>query len=740
MKKIIYLLLFIPVIGFSQTYPYQIEPDTSSRMIMMTDTSVIDSPALEFVYYSIDSLVKQITIDSLGLDGGYWGRYDTISTFQKSNENNIFLGKEVGNKTLTGLYNFISGNTAAQSITSGSYNTISGYNLAGSLTSNNGNTVFGSNIAPLATSLQYSTLSGGNLASVVTDLRFSFIAGYDNLKNATGLNQYNFINGNGLANGGNLQYSFVNGYDQLSTTGTATFVFANGFLNFEGTGDVYASSASGRDNFKSNTGQILYSTGFGRENFALSTSASYSTGYGYQNLYSAASPFASTAFGEGNLRLATDSDYSVALGYRNLYNSTAANHYVIALGRENGNVNTDHSNSILLGYRQNYTSGGTNRLAIGMIQDDPLISGHFTSDWVRINGYLEVRDKSGTAGNITAWSGDKLVDSGISLSSLTAINPQWTNISGLLYSDYDPGNPLVLKPIKTDQIEFNLATATVTNTLLARNSSGRIAGVTVGSGLSFSSGTLSATGTSLWTDAGTYYRVNNLTDGPNSTFRIYDTGDVGIGTTGTPSYKLHVLGDGYFTDGVVSNGDIRFTNSSDIVFFNGGSGNITDSNGQIGTAGKILSHDGGGVAWTTPTVDLTPDIGEFYNTSNQVISGLSNQNLTWSTTATDDGSLTRGASSISVGTTGYYLVTVSGTVQMDSSCDNTEEVQIAITGSPASNTVTGSTVTKKSAFSLTGILYKTSGTTIAAYANMNVSSGCSASIQDHSIVITYLKS
>lgn len=137
MKKLIYLILFIPVIGFGQTYPHQIEPDTTHRMIMMTDTSVIDSPAMEFMYFSIDSLVEQIASDTLGLDSSYWyldpsglsltPKYSTTNlslmggagASVTSGTDNVYIGANAGNANTTGLYNVFLGSGAGQNNTGG---------------------------------------------------------------------------------------------------------------------------------------------------------------------------------------------------------------------------------------------------------------------------------------------------------------------------------------------------------------------------------------------------------------------------------------------------------------------------------------------------------------------------------------------------------------------------------------------------------------------------------------------
>lgn len=658
--------------------------------------------------------------------------FDLSDLVTYSGDHNFIAGYQLASSLTTGSYNTIFGEVAGGGLTTGSFNTLFGYNVANSLSTHSGNTVFGSNIAPLATSLQYSTLFGGNIASNATDLRFTFIAGYDNLKNATGLSQYSFINGNSLANGGNVQYSFINGYQQMQTSSGVTFAFASGFLNFNGSGDVYGSSASGRENFKSNTGQVLYSNAFGRDNFFSSASASYSNAFGYQNLYTATSPFASTGIGEGNLKLSSDADYSIGIGYRNLYTSTSSNNNVIALGRENGYNNVSHANSIYLGYRQGYTTGSANRLMIGMAQDDPLLSGHFTNDWIRVDGYLEVRDKTGvTSGNIVVWDGDKLVDSGSAITSFTGgywresagvlyshetsgvrdivvadiqftdrgstpvglvgrdsanwleniavgtglalvgstltanvvDDPEWTNIAGVLYSDYNPGSALTLKDIKVNEIEFVLDAGASPTTLIGRNSSGRISGVTIGSGLSFSSGILSATGSSLWTDEATYYRPNNLSNIASNSFRIYDTGRVTIGGTSDPTpYLLSVNGIGRFTSGVSLNGDLEFTNSSDIVFDSGGSGNIVDTNGQSGTKGEVLSHDGGGVVWFDKGIAWG-----LRTTTNTTSTTFTTLFLTSGTS--DYGNITASTSTFTVNNAGIYKIIASGENASTADCE-----------------------------------------------------------------------
>lgn len=203
MKKLIYLILFIPVIGFGQTYPHQIEPDTTHRMIMMTDTSVIDSPAMEFLYFSIDSLVEQIARDTLGLDSSYWSldatglslnpKYSSTNLSLMTGAggsvttgtDNVYIGANAGNANETGLYNVFLGSGAGQNNTGGN-NMFIGQSAFKNSSSGSFNVGIGSQVA-ISNTGSNSLIMGYQAGSNSTGSRNIFL-GYTTGRDNTGTN------------------------------------------------------------------------------------------------------------------------------------------------------------------------------------------------------------------------------------------------------------------------------------------------------------------------------------------------------------------------------------------------------------------------------------------------------------------------------------------------------------------------------------------------------------------------
>lgn len=370
--------------GHGQVRPWQIESDTTLRMILVSDTVTDNSvvyPELE--YKSIDSLVKQIAVDTLGLDSSLWLKAGTYSLIQKGVPNdNILLGTNAGENLTTGVRNFIAFENLPL-ITTSSYNFSLGNLNAPLMTSSTGNVILGTDNLSSATSGQYSFVNGGSLATNVGDIRFSFINGASNAQGVGASLWYSFLNGNNLyTSGAPPSYSFANGFGNFVNVANGNFSFVNGFLNLSSGASSSAqyTFVNGRGHFNGLTGSVNYAFSNGRENAPVVTSA----------------------------------DYSTFSGYRNLYNATGSAANVIAIGRENGfTPAVSQNNSIYLGYRQGYTNGAANRLMIGMTQDVPLIYGEFDNSLARVNGSFEVTNKTGTATTIAGWAGNKIVDTGV---------------------------------------------------------------------------------------------------------------------------------------------------------------------------------------------------------------------------------------------------------------------------------------------------------------------------------------
>lgn len=379
--------------------PYLIAPDTITRSILMTDTLTEGATQyIEFQYKSIDSLVKQIVVDTLGLDSTYWRLDDSLSLSPINQDNNIILGSFSGNTSLTGSYNFFAGSQLGQGLTSGSYNSIFGSDNYNNLSTQKYNTLFGSGNFPNITSGQFNVISGQNNGVNLTSANYTTILGFENILTGSGTIYGSFINGinnlnlatninssfvNGTTNAQNastnFQQNFINGQTNLINAQDIRFVFANGSTNGNGNNAPYTSwyaFFNGNNNSTLANPSYAFFNGFG--NGATTTNVSYSFFNGFNNATSVTSDMTHSFFsgdrnlfsatlsaghtfmsGFQNAYNATGADFTTAIGYRNLYTSNSDIQYALAIGRENGYTTTAaHTGSIYLGFRNAYLGGG----------------------------------------------------------------------------------------------------------------------------------------------------------------------------------------------------------------------------------------------------------------------------------------------------------------------------------------------------------------------------------------------
>jgi len=374
-------------------------------------------------------------------------------------------------------YSFLAGYQNANNATSIYYSTAMGFRNfegTGALTSSfiAGRSNIGENVPQLARAFVVGNYN--LLNATATELTDVLIVGSSNARYSNGsiyrrttligeLNadysstiQESYINGYQNARYNEIYRSFVNGTQNLASANLdgAQLInsFINGYLNMGNstglaTSDVSASLINGDVNLR------------------------YSSGFINQSLINGAE----NAVNVGNL---TDVFIS---GYANIYQSTSALSNTIAIGTENGYNLADQSNSIYLGYRQGYTTGAANKLMIGMGQDDPLLSGDFSSDWIRVDGYLEVRDKTGTAGNLAAWDGDKIIEDSYASTDLIQTltgnqdsiflsDPSGINdtvlVSGFLTSEVDGSTTNELQDLTWDNITNTMQISNGTNAVI----------------------------------------------------------------------------------------------------------------------------------------------------------------------------------------------------------------------------------------------------------------------------------
>lgn len=763
MRRISSVLLFsfvgvLSLAGQNLIKPKQIAPDTLNRIIIMTDTiTEVDTVFREFKYYSIDSLVRQIVNDSLGIDS-LWKKDGTYSLVQNYSPNNNFLfGTNVG-EGLTGIYNTMFSNTLP---VGSSYSFSSGFQNYAAATDVDFSFVFGQQNNLLgASNVDYTFLGGYRNAFSATTLTYDFINGQQNFYTSTGSIASTFMNGyqNAYSTTAATTYVFINGQQNaFNNTTTLSSSLINGFQNAYSTAGINSMAIIGHANLRNSTSDAIYGASFGWQNSYNAIRYRWSFTNGFNNNYTGTgNTYYSFLSGDSNAYTASSLNHVTAIGLSNLRLSTSALSNVIAIGQENGYNLADQSNSIYLGYRQGYTTGATNRLMIGMAQDDPLLSGHFTSDWIRVNGYFEVRDKTGTAGNIAAWDGDKLVDSGTSLASIGGDPDQTLSYNGAT-SDltisgtggntialpemvaypigstgygYRPeisaalagGEPLLITEgsginivdngvgtgfsisatdasttnelqtisksgelvtlsdgggsFSTHTIDLGTQIAIVqpggstsdvvvgdiditvpgtsATSVIGRDINGVITGVTLGSGLSLSSGTLSSTATSLWD-----------TDGLN----VYrSTGRVGVGGVEHPTYTFTANSGTIHTSGAIRGDDFYMT------------GGLFDAGASDGASGDILTSTGTAVDWVTPAINLDPGIGGLLSGSGTFTSSTPTK-INFTSSLSDGITASTVNEDLTMPSTGYYRITANGIIAVED--DAVFNVYIYVNGSVA---------------------------------------------------------
>lgn len=211
------------------------------------------------------------------------------------------------------------------------------------------------------------------------------------------------------------------------------------------------------------------------------------------------------------------------------------------------------------------SSGGTTP-AISISQASATTNGYLSStDWNTFNN-----KGSGTVTAVSVASANGLA--GTSSGGATPALTLSTTVTGVLKGN---GTAISAAVSGTDY-----APATSGTSILYGNGSGGFSNVTVGSGLSFSAGTLSATGGSGISGSGTTnYHAKFTSSTAIGNSLIYDDGtNVGIGTA-TPAYKLDVNG----TLGVSGNVTLSGGTANGVLYLNGS---------KVVTTGSALSFDG----------------------------------------------------------------------------------------------------------------------------------------------------
>lgn len=376
------------------------------------------------------------------------------------------------------------------------------------------------------------------------------------------------------------------------------------------------------------------------------TTGNYNFGFGEQSLLVLTTGSDNVGMGRYSLRLQTGS-YSVGLGSYSFKTSTGNGNTGIGYGT--GELNTGSYNTFL-GFGAGYGSGATsNSIYIGS---------NAGSAVVRSNTLI-IDNVSTSTGLITGQFDNDRV----------GINTDVTTLARTLH-------------VTGEARITDLVTDTPTKIVGADND-GDLGTVAIGTGLSLSSGTLSATATGTVTGSGTTGYVPYWTSSSalgNSTVYSNSNG-LGFGTT-SPLFALHLLNKsiylqgnstiidknnsggtaGYFLMGTGGFGvDWEFlalsrTGARDLSL-TGGSTLVNCLVPAVGVSGQVLTNTGSGTyAWQN---SVTSAVGNAYLSSGYTDFDfdLAYRSIVWSSAIVNNGiTYTSGDSTLTVAATGTYEV------------------------------------------------------------------------------------
>jgi hypothetical protein len=206
------------------------------------------------------------------------------------------------------------------------------------------------------------------------------------------------------------------------------------------------------------------------------------------------------AIGTGALQFNTDGSSNMALGrYALLYNVTGSKNSIVGSNAAQGVSGTSIHNNTIVGYQAGFllTNGGDRNILIGYQAGD----------------------------NIT--SGEKNIVIGYDLNALVAASDYQLSIGGVIFGDLGATKRIGINTSTMNETlnvggAIRLGTSALTNAGTIRWTGADFEGY-------MGAAWKSLTATGLWTDAGTYYRPNNVTNSGNTGVRIYDAGNTRLG-------------------------------------------------------------------------------------------------------------------------------------------------------------------------------------------------------------------
>jgi hypothetical protein len=343
---------------------------------------------------------KSITIGKFNSFVGFEAGYNTTE-----GSYNAFLGYKSGFNNTLGLGNLFLGYWSGYNNSTGSFNTFVGYTAGSNNTTGGENTFIGSYTG--------SSNTEGSLNSFL-----GYYTGYNNL--------------NGQAN------SFFGNYSGFSNTYGSSNVFLGnkaGYKNVGGGSNVYIGDRAGYNNtygisnvyigdfagFNANNDwanvfigyQSGYSTTVGNSNVFIGNAAGRLTTWGSQNVYIGDGAGEKNTTGSYNVAIGvaagqkSSANDNVFIGYGTGYVNTTGSSNVflgnqagwnnssgasnIYIGSQSGYANTTGFGNIFIGLQAGYNETGSQKLYIDNTNtSSPLIYGDFSSNYLKVNGTIEV--------------------------------------------------------------------------------------------------------------------------------------------------------------------------------------------------------------------------------------------------------------------------------------------------------------------------------------------------------------
>ena len=336
---------------------------------------------------------------------------------------------------------------------------------------------------------------------------------------------------------------FIGNNSGYKSTGSAnTFIGSyTGYSNTSGSSNIFAGKDAGRNN----------TTGY--HNTFLGVVAGKQNTTGYRNTFIGY---------EAGTRNQTG-DYNTYLGYYSAWNNSSGNNNVF-MGSLSGYSNTTGSNNIFIGYQAGYNETGSNKLYIDNSSTSaPLIWGDFGSDLLRVNGSLQSTGSFNPSGGFV--SGAFLDDDG----TLGGNNDDWLRFNGYVEMRSNTDNyGIVLRNkdasdylglTQKDGWSYFTDSNTSPNYFLRGNGGNvevreNLKANSITSRFHYTTGGDMLLSGSSW--GMTFYidTDNNSSDSykwfghGSEKMRLTDDGRLGVGNT-SPAYKLHVMGDIYADGG-----------------------------------------------------------------------------------------------------------------------------------------------------------------------------------------------